>query len=38
VPEGRPVATIESMADDPADLQDELEEIGTQLAWVRDYL
>jgi hypothetical protein len=31
-------ATIESMAETDVSLQEQLDEIGVQLAWVRDYL
>ncbi len=34
----RRVASIDPMAETDAPLEQQLEEIGTQLAWVRDYL
>ena len=34
----RRVASIESVTETDAPLEQQLEEIGTQLAWVRDYL
>jgi len=35
---GAPLATIEQMSEPTQPLEHQLEEIGTQLAWVRDYL
>jgi hypothetical protein len=33
-----PAGTIETMSETDGTLQEQLDEIGVQLAWVRDYL